>query len=95
MRAKYMEEFGCDYKLIFASSVNKVENTKSRCIQEVFKALFNDSPEEVRFNSNSIRKFWERMRSKKIKPTVSEGTYFQIIIYLNYYYLIILLLFNK
>ena len=95
MRAKYTEEFGCDSKLIFASSVNKVENTISRCIQEVFKALFNDSPEEVRFNSNSIRKFWERMWSRKIKPTVSEGTYFQIIIYLNYYYLIVLFLFNK
>ena len=88
-----MEEIGCNSKLIFASSVNKVENTISRFIQEVFKALFNDSPDEVRINSNSIRKIWERMWSREIKPTVSEGTCFQNIGYLNYYYLLIIILF--
>ena len=75
MRAKYIEEFGCDSKLIFASPVNKVEHTISRSIQEVLKTLFGDSPDDVRFNSNSIGKFWERMWSRNIKSTVSEGTY--------------------
>ena len=40
-----------------------------RHLQEAFQNTFNDNPKQVRFNANSIRKFWER-RWKKIKNSV-------------------------
>ena len=72
MRVKYIEEFGVDGNFIFASAANKVENGISRSIREEFKTLFGDDPAKVRFNANSIRKFWERLWSI-IKGNVSEG----------------------
>ena len=72
MRAKYVEEFGADGNFIFASAANKVESGISRSIREEFKTLFGDDPAKVRFNANSIRKFWERLWSI-IKGNVSEG----------------------
>ena len=29
-------------------------------ISEAFTDLYGDNPEEVRFNANSVRKFWEK-----------------------------------
>ena len=45
-----------------------------RHLQEAFQDTFNDNPKQVRFNANSIRKFWER-RWKKIKNSadISDG----------------------
>ena len=39
---------------------NKIERSISKHIQETFFTLFGDDPNEVRFNANSIRKYWER-----------------------------------
>ena len=72
MRVKYIEEFGVDGNFIFASAANKVESGISRSIREEFKTLFGDDPAKVRFNANSMRKFWERLWSK-FKGNVSEG----------------------
>ena len=72
MKAKYIEEFGVTPHYVFSSSVNKVESSICRSIQEVFKETFNDDPAVVRFNANSIRKFWEQMWAV-IKGQVSEG----------------------
>ena len=72
MRVKYIEEFGVDGIFIFASAANKVESGNSRSIREEFKTLLGDDSAKVRFNANSIRKFWERLWSI-IKGNVSEG----------------------
>ena len=66
-----MEEFGVTPRYVFASTVNKVESSICRGLQEVFYETFGDNPAEVRFNANSIRKFWERMWTV-IKGQVSE-----------------------
>ena len=71
MKAKYIQEYQMEPTLIFASRVNKVESSICRGLQEVFKDLFGDDPDKVRYNANSIRKFWERLWT--LKGTVSEG----------------------
>ena len=73
MKAKYVEEYKSEPIFLFSSSVNKVESSISRGLQEVFLQKFGDDPALVRFNSNSIRKFWESMWTV-IKPNVSEGS---------------------
>ena len=72
MKAKFIEEFNTEPSYIFASSVNKVETSISRGLHESFQELFGDNPEKVRYNANSIRKFWERLWSV-IKSQVSDG----------------------
>ena len=72
MKEKYVEEFGVAPRYVFASTVNEVESSICRGLQEVFYETFGDNPAEVRFNANSIRKFWERMWTV-IKGQVSEG----------------------
>ena len=72
MKAKFIEEFKTEPSYIFASSVNKVETCISRGLQESFHELFGDNPEKVRYNANSIRKFWERLWIV-IKSKVSDG----------------------
>ena len=72
MKAKYLEEFKVEPFYVFASTVNKIETSTCRGLQDVFKNLFGDDPSKVRFNSNSIRKFWERLWSV-IKGSVSDG----------------------
>ena len=72
MRQKYEEEFHQPSKFVFASQKNKVESSICRFIQDVFNETFGDDPAVVRFNANSIRKFWERMWTV-IKRNVSEG----------------------
>ena len=72
MREQYLNEFPYQPTYVFSSSVNTVERSISRHLREVFYSLFGDNPDEVRFNANSIRKFWER-RWKLIKSNFSEG----------------------
>ena len=72
MKAKFIEEFNTEPSYIFASSVNKVETSISRGPQESFQELFGDNPEKVRYNANSIWKFWERLWNV-IKSKVSDG----------------------
>ena len=74
MEQKYVEEYKKEPVYLFSSSVNKVESRISRGLHEVFLQKFGDDPEQVRFNSNSIRKFWESMWTV-FRPNVSEGVY--------------------
>ena len=59
-------------KYVFSSKQNKIERSISKHIQETFFTLFGDDPNEVRFNANSIRKYWER-RWKSFIGKVPEG----------------------
>ena len=61
MKAKFIEKFNSEPSYIFASSVNKVETSISRGLQESFQELFGEYSEKVRYNANSIRKLWERL----------------------------------
>ena len=71
-REKFIDEFKVEPKFIFASSKTAVDGTICHGLQEVFQQYFGDDPQKVRFNANSIRKFWERMWTN-IKGQVSEG----------------------
>ena len=73
-KEKYIEEFKQEPKFIFSSSKNKVESSICRGLREVFAELFGDNESLVRFNANSIRKFWEKMWTV-IKGKVSEGVH--------------------
>ena len=74
MRDCFFSENGLESQFIFASKKNKVERSISRHLQETFQDLFGDSPSEVRFNANSIRKFWERRwKEIKVKTPITEG----------------------
>ena len=72
MKAKFIEEFNSEPSYIFASSVNKVETSISRGLQESFQEIFGEYSEKVRYNANSIRKLWERLWNV-IKSKVSDG----------------------
>ena len=61
-----MTEIEFKSKFVFASKKNKVEKYISLHLQQTFLDQFGDNPSEVRFNANSITKFWER-RWKTLK----------------------------
>ena len=71
-KQSFEKEYGISPYYVFSSSKNKVEKSISKRLQEVFAKFFNDNPEEVRFNANSIRKYWER-RWLTLKNNVPEG----------------------
>ena len=74
MRDCFFSENGIESQYIFASKKNKVERSISRHLQETFQDLFGDSLSEVRFNANSIRKYWERRwKEIKMKIQITEG----------------------
>ena len=66
------ENDSMESKYVFSSKQNKIERSISKHIQETFFTLFGDDPNEVRFNANSIRKYWER-RWKSFIGKVPEG----------------------
>ena len=70
-----MEKYKKEPLYLISSSVNKVESSIIRGFEEVFfLQKFGDDPEQARFNSNLIRKFWENIWTV-IKTNVSEGVY--------------------
>ena len=74
MRDTFMTENGVESKFVFASKKNKVEKSISRHLQQTFHDLFGDNPSDVRFNANSIRKFWERRwKILKLINNISDG----------------------
>ena len=72
MRQTYIDEFNATPRYIFSSPKNKVESSICANLQETFQKVFGDNPAEVRFNANSIRKYWER-RWLVIQKQVSDG----------------------
>ena len=66
------ENNSMESKYVFSSKQNKIERSNSKHIQETFFALFGDDPNEVRFNANSITKYWER-QWKSFIGKVPEG----------------------
>ena len=72
MRERYILEHKFEPAFIFASKTNKKETNICAKLQSVFLAQFGDKPNEVRYNSNSMRKYWER-RWKIIGREASEG----------------------
>ena len=73
MRQSYIDEFKTTPRYIFASPKNKVESSICANLQETFQKIFGDKPHEVRFNANSIRKYWERLLWLLIQKEVSDG----------------------
>ena len=72
LKETFLVENSVESKYVFSSKQNKVERSISKHIQETFYILFGDDPNVVRFNVNSIRKYWERRR-KNFIGKVSEG----------------------
>ena len=60
MRARMTSLYGKEMQLIFANTKNRSETMMSTLICQTFQDLFGDDAQKVRFNANSIRKFWER-----------------------------------
>ena len=72
LKLQFQREFNSPSKYVFASSKGTKERSISRHIQETFRVMFGDDPQVVKFNANSIRKYWEK-RWQSIKNNHSEG----------------------
>ena len=59
LKRRCEQESGQQQALIFANGKNNVEKRMPQLLNLAFAELFGDDPSEVRFNANSIRKFWE------------------------------------
>ena len=59
LKRRCEQESGQQQALIFANGKNNVETRMPQLLNLAFAELFGDDPSEVRFNANSIRKFWE------------------------------------
>ena len=68
----FEKEYGISPFYVFSSSKNKIEKSFSKHLQEAFAKFFNENAEEVRYNANSIRKYWER-RWLTLKKSAPEG----------------------
>ena len=60
LRQRMNFEFGSPSVFVFSNKKNCPETRMAFLISEAFTDLYGDNPEEVRFNANSVRKFWEK-----------------------------------
>ena len=67
-----------EIKFVFSNSKLGPETRMPALIAETFQELFGDNPDDVRFNANSIRKFWEQRVSKMtLLPSQKEAHFAQ------------------
>ena len=59
LRERMKSEYPTMPSLMFANTKSQQETKMSYLISDTFTELFQDDPNLVRYNANSIRKFWE------------------------------------
>ena len=60
MRSRTVELYGHETEFVFSNSKFTQETRMAQLLCMTFQELFGDDPDEVRFNANSVRKFWEK-----------------------------------
>ena len=60
MRSRTIQLYGHETDFVFSNSKFTQETRMAQLLNMTFQELFGDDPEEVRFNANSVRKFWEK-----------------------------------
>ena len=63
MRSRTVELYGQETKFVFSNSKFTQEKRMAQLLCMTFQEIFGDDPDEVRFNANSVRKFWEKIQA--------------------------------
>ena len=69
MRSRTIQLYGHSTDLVFSNSKFTQETRMAQLLSMTFQELFGDDPDEVRFNANSVRKFWEKRIQAMGVPT--------------------------
>ena len=71
-------EYGSTPKFVFSNSRMTPETRIANLITDCFAEIFNEKGDEVRFNANSVRKFWEkRVSEMQLEPNQREAHFAQ------------------
>ena len=78
LRYRMEKEYGSTPKFVFSNSRMTQETRIANLITDCFSEIFKEKGDEVRFNANSVRKFWEkRVSQMQLEPNQREAHFAQ------------------